>query len=166
MREAASRHVARCPRTTRNPIMNLVGAPGNCPLTELQRHREGSHLHLAIDTRLAQQSEPPNLSAEEDSGFHLQPRSQLRIRMMPANRPEVQEALAQIAFDTRTIGTLTAANRIDYGLVVDPVGHFDRFACNQAQAVVAQPGPGPACRLAVALTRCPDLQLHDSQWKQ
>ena len=62
-----------------------------------------SHLHLAIDARLAQQSEPLNLSAAEDFGFQLQPLTQLRIRLMPANRPEVQEALAQIAFDSRTI---------------------------------------------------------------
>ena len=105
LRVPRARAVAPCARTTGDPLINLVCEPSDCPWPELERHWERSHFHLAVDARLAQLSEPLDLSAAEDSGFHLQPFSQLRIRMMPVNRRKVQRAIGLIALNSLTVRT-------------------------------------------------------------
>ena len=105
LRVPRARAVARCTRATGDPLINLVCEPSYCSGPELERHWERSHFHLAVDARLAQLSEPLDLSAAEDSGFHLQPLSQLRIRMMPVNRRKVKGAIGLIALNSLTAKT-------------------------------------------------------------
>lgn len=113
--------------------MNLGSAPGDCPLPQFERHRERSPLHLTIDAPPAQSSEPLDFFTAEDSGFHSQPLSQLRIRMIPLNRQEGQEVFALIA-QSAGVKTLMADILKDHGFVADTVTHIGRFAF----------GPGPS----------------------
>lgn len=105
LRVSSARAVVCYTGATGDPLIDLVCEPSDSPWPELERRWERSHLHLAVDARLAQLSEPLDLSAAEDSGFHLQPLSQLRIRMMPVNRRKVQGAIGLIALNSLTART-------------------------------------------------------------
>ncbi len=68
------------------------------------------------------------LAAAADSGFHLQPLSQLRIRMMPVNRLEVQEALSPTALKPLVLVTQAAGIRKDWRHLVEFAGGVDRLS--------------------------------------
>ena len=69
--------------TTRDPVVDFVGAPSNRPLAKLERQRERPGPHLAINARFAQSGEPLDITAAKDLDFHLHHPLQSRNRTGP-----------------------------------------------------------------------------------